>query len=387
LTRADACWGVESGRAIKVLFIEPWGERLGGAENFLWTFLRHVDRQHVTPSVVFLQPGPFEREVAALGLKTVVLPAGRLRQIHSLVRVVRQLARLLRADLPDLVINWSAKTQVYGALAAASAGIADRVIWWQQSVPNGHWLDRLATLLPARAIGCYSSLAQQAQQAHWPRRVTFVTHPGIDCPATLPKDDQMALRGRLGIPEHRFVMGIVGRLQPWKGQDRFLRALAGLRQRGHDVHGLVVGGDAGNFSPGYEGLLYELVRELGVERNVTFTGQVPEPGPYVQLMDVSVNASMGEPFGLVLLEAMALGVPVVAFAVGGPAEILDSGRAGVLVPAGYEASLVDGLERLVVDPGFRLQVARSGYQRYRDLFSAERMALELEHRLRDICAA
>jgi glycosyltransferase involved in cell wall biosynthesis len=134
-------------------------------------------------------------------------------------------------------------------------------------------------------------------------------------------------------------------------------------------------------------LLHQLVEELGLAGIVTFTGQVPDAGPYVQLMDISVNASIGEPFGLVLLEAMALGVPVVAFALGGPTEILDWGRAGVLVPVGDEESLTNGVEHLLIDRGFRLQIARAGYDRYRNCFSAEGMAVQLEHRLRELVAA
>jgi glycosyltransferase involved in cell wall biosynthesis len=372
---------------MKVLITEPRGERLGGSENFLWTFLRHVQLDRVTPTVVFLESGPFEREVAGLGFKTVVLPARRLRHIHSLASAIRELARLMRADPPDLILNWSAKTQVYGAVAALLAGMPDRVVWWQHSVPDGNWLDRLAALLPTRAIGCYSSLAEQAQRSQWPRRTTFVLHPGIDQPATISPGAQSVLRARLGIPQERFVVGMVARLQPWKGQDRFLRALATLLDRGHDVHGLIVGGNAYNLSPGYEAELHVLARQLGVDRRVTFTGQVPEPGPYFQLMDVSVNASIGEPFGIVLLEAMALGVPVVAFALGGPSEIIDAGSSGVLVPAGDQPSLVGALEQMVTDPTLRLRIARSGEQRFRTNFSAEPMARQMERQLQELCPA
>jgi glycosyltransferase involved in cell wall biosynthesis len=179
----------------------------------------------------------------------------------------------------------------------------------------------------------------------------------------------------------------VGRLQPWKGQHRFLRALAALRARGHNLHGLVVGGNAYGLSPGYEEWLHKLALELGIENSVTFTGHVPQAGPYLQLMDVSVNASIGEPFGLVLLEAMALRVPVVAFGLGGPAEIVDSGRSGILVPVGDEQALSAEVERLVVDLGFREQIGQWGYERFRTMFSAERMALQMERRLQELACA
>jgi glycosyltransferase involved in cell wall biosynthesis len=129
----------------------------------------------------------------------------------------------------------------------------------------------------------------------------------------LPEEARIELRNRLGIPAGRVVIGIVGRLQPWKGQHRFLRAVAALRARGHNIHGLVVGGNAYGLSPGYQEWLHKFAHDLRIENDVTFTGHVSDAGPYLQLMDVSVNASIGEPFGIVLLEAMALSVPVVAF--------------------------------------------------------------------------
>jgi hypothetical protein len=67
---------------LKLLITSPYGQRLGGAENMLGTFLRHVDQRRIEPMVVFFEPGPFEREVAALGIRTAVVPTGRLRQPH-----------------------------------------------------------------------------------------------------------------------------------------------------------------------------------------------------------------------------------------------------------------------------------------------------------------
>lgn len=365
-----------SAAVLKLVITVPWGVRQGGAENILWGFLRHVDRRRIEPVVVFLQAGPFEREVAGCGFRTTVIPAGRLRQVGSSLRVAHRLAALLRQERPDLLLNWSSKTQLYGALAAALAGMPGRVVWWQQGIPAGHWLERMATLLPARAVGCYSQAARDGQGRHRPRRRTFVVHPGIDVPVRCPEEDLRALRQRLAMQPGGVVVGIVGRLQLWKGQDRFLRALAELRRRGYDVRGLIVGGDAYGLSPGYDADLHKLARDLGLDGTVTFTGQVEEAGPYVQIMDISVNASLGEPFGLVLLEAMALGVPVVAFNAGGPAEILDA-SSGLLVPLGDEPGLAGALERLIVDPLFRRRLGAGGEERFRTRFTAARMTEDL----------
>jgi glycosyltransferase involved in cell wall biosynthesis len=369
---------------MRLLMTVPWGERLGGAENMLWTFLQHVDRSRVEPEVVFLEPGAFEREVAGRGIATHVLPAGRLRQAGQTGQVVRSLAALLRRQQPHLVLNWTAKTQLYGATAAMAAGMSNRVVWWQHGIPDGHWLDRLATLLPATMVGCSSRYSAEAQKRQWPRRRTFVVWPGIDCPALLSGEMRAALRQRLGIPADRLVAGIVGRLQPWKGQHQFIRALAVLRRRGHDIHGLIVGGDAYHLSPRYEPALQEMVRSLHLSDAVTFTGHVPEAGPYFQVMDIAVNASRSEPFGIVLIEAMALGVPVVAFDSAGPAEIIEPERSGLLVPGDDYNTLAGAIERLVVDSELRRGLAEQGRQRFLSCFTSQRMVDTLERRMEDL---
>jgi glycosyltransferase involved in cell wall biosynthesis len=360
----------------RVVITVPWGERLGGAENILWSFVRHVDPKRIDLTVVFLQPGAFQGEVASLGVRTVLIGSGRLRNVGLFVSTIRQLSVLMRNERPDVVLNWASKSQLYGAPAASLAGIAERVMWWQQGTPRGQWMDRLATLLPSRAVICYSASSEIAQGKLWPHRKTFVLHPGIDDSPAAQASEVASLRKRLGIPGGRVVVGIVGRLQPWKGQHHVLNATAELIKGGRDVHALVVGGNAYNLSPEYEPYLHRLVDELGLDGRATFTGQVADPGPYLQLMDISVNASDDEPFGLVILEAMALGIPVVAFASAGPTEIIESGLSGILIPKGEP--LTGSLERLVADPALRRQIGIAGRRRFLESFTADQMTKRLE---------
>jgi glycosyltransferase involved in cell wall biosynthesis len=360
---------------VKAVITVPWGARLGGAENMLWLFLSHLDRARMDATVVFFEGGPFEREVAALGYRTSVIETGRLREPHRLGSAVGRLTTMMRRERPDIVLNWVAKAQLYGSPAAVAAGLRDRVVWWQHGVPDRHWMDRLATLLPARALGCSSSTAARAQASLRPHRPTFVVHPGV-APAPSPNGHRP-----LELPPGRVVVGIVGRLQPWKGQHRFLRALADLRARGMDPHGLIVGGEAHGFSAGYEQELRQLVSELGLSDRVTMTGHVPDAGPYLAAMDVLVSASDNEPFGIVLLEAMARGVPVLAPAQAGPLDIVVPEESGLLVDSPQPAAIAAGLERLVADADLRRRLGAGGIERVRERFTAQHMAEELQRSL------
>lgn len=364
---------------MKLLITVPWRERLGGAEAMLWSFLQRMDRERLAPRVVFFEDGGFRRDVAAMGVPTAVLETGRVREVRRFGRAVRALSGLMKREQPDVILNWVAKAQLYGGAAAAVAGMSDRVVWWQHGVTTGHWMDRAASALPARAVGCSSSAAARAQGALRPHRRTFVVHPGVD-----PSSNGASPTAHVDIPSGRTVIGIVGRLQPWKGQHRLLQALGRLRDAGHEVHGLVVGGDAYGLSPEYPRQLRELIAELSLEDRVTLTGHVPDVAPYVRNMDVLVSASVNEPFGIVLLEGMAEGVPVVAVGDAGPLDIVEHGRTGMLVESPEPAHLAAALEPLLQDPHRRRALGEQGRERLLRDFTAESMAAKLQRHLEEV---
>lgn len=373
-------------KPLRVLIITPWGERLGGAEEMLWLALSTFDRKRLDASVAFLGPGPFEREVSELGIATEVIETGRLRQTGAAIGSVRRLAGLLRERDPDLVLSWSAKAHLYAASAATLARRGDRLVWWQHTTPDGHWMDRVATVLPARAIGCSSEAGRRRQAELRPRRRSFVVNPGIEV-GPEPGGGEASLRESLGIADGRLVVGIVGRLQPNKGQDRFLRALAELHDRGHDLHGLVVGGDAHELSPEYLPRLEGLIGELGLAEAVTLTGQVDDARPYLELIDIAVNASEQESFPLVLMEAMAAGAAVVAVGRDGRLDIVEPGVTGVLTESGEPSDLAAGIEQLIANAGLRATIVRRARQHCVERFTAARMSDLLCERLAEVACA
>ncbi len=366
---------------MRILVTAPWGERLGGAEAMLQAVIEGAREGGHEVELVFFEPGPWPTELIDAGFTVEVIHAARLRQAHRWLPTVLRLASIFRRRQPELILNWAAKTHLYGAPAAALAGMSDRLLWWQQAIPVGDWIDRCATLLPAVAVGCYSNAAAQAQQRLFPRRRTFVVGAGAPVPAA--PSGAAPLQLPPGVP----VVGLVGRLQPWKGQDRMLRAQALLRERGHEIHLVIVGGDSYGLSPGYAASLEPLAERLGLAGAVTMTGQVPDAGPYIEQLDILVNASDPEPFGIVLLEGMARGVAVVAVDSGGPGDFIEHRKTGMLARSGEPAALADALEPLLVSAELRAAVAQAGRERFlRDFTDAamcKRFFAELEALVRD----
>jgi glycosyltransferase involved in cell wall biosynthesis len=370
---------------VKVLITVPWpwDRRRGGAENVLWMFLRKVDRARVEPTVVFFQGGDFEHEVAGLGVKTYVLAGGRMRDVGKTLRAARELSRVLRREQPDFILNWTSHAQIYGALGGLWAGMGDRLVWRQHIVPgtesdSSEWIGRLATLFPARLVICPSKATAAAQHRLRPRRRTVVVNPGVEPLKQLAAGDLRSLRRSLGIPDGEMVIGIVGRLVPWKGQDRFLNLLADLRSRGHAVHGLIVGGSTLNIAAGFADTIRKLADRLDVSAHVTFTGQVQDAGPYLQLLDVALNLSHGEAFGVAIVEALSVGTPVVALDTGGPSEILADGTGGILVPPGQPERLRQAVEGLLSDGRARSRMSIAARQSFEHNFTAQRLASDFE---------
>jgi len=348
---------------VRILVTVPWGGRLGGAEAMLHTALAGARERGHEFEFVFFEPGDWPTELEQAGFRVELLSVGRLRQAHRWIGAVTALTRILRSRRPDLILNWAAKTHLYTSPAAVLAGMSDRVVLWQHSIPRHDWIDRVATLLPVNAIGCYCEEAARAQARLFPRRRVFVVPPGVSAPGPDPGPPPLDLPH--GVP----IVGLVGRLQPWKGQDRLLRAQALLRARGFHFHTVLVGGDAYELSPAYAKSLAPLAGDLGLADAVTMTGQVDDAGPYISQMDILVNASDPEPFGIVLLEAMAREVAVVAVDAGGPAEFIEQGRTGALARSGDPAALADALQSLLASPQLRHDVARAGRERYEREFT------------------
>jgi D-inositol-3-phosphate glycosyltransferase len=185
----------------------------------------------------------------------------------------------------------------------------------------------------------------------------------------------------------------VGRLVQRKGVDLIIQALPLLAEAGfNDVELLIVGGsgDALTLEEDPEAQrLHALAKELGVEDKVTLRGQVPRdamPGIF-RSADAVVCTPWYEPFGIVPLEAMACGVPVVAAAVGGLRETVVDQKTGLQVPPRDPEALADALGKLLADPALRAEMGRVGARRVRSRYTWDRIAADTEKAYRSVLAA
>ena len=177
-----------------------------------------------------------------------------------------------------------------------------------------------------------------------------------------------ALRREFGIPHGAPLVVCVARLEPEKGHRTLLQALARVRAGRPDLRALIVGEGSQRQA------LEEAARELGIAQAVQFTGFREDARTAIAAADVFALTSPAEPFGLVLIEAMALGRPVVATDAGGPREIVVSGETGRLTPPDDPQAVADALSDLIARPDERLRMGRNGRRRYEDHYTTRRMA-------------
>ncbi|HEX9896000.1 MAG TPA: glycosyltransferase family 4 protein [Gemmatimonadales bacterium] len=193
-----------------------------------------------------------------------------------------------------------------------------------------------------------------------PGRIALLSNPLTVEPGNLSAAERSRSRARYGIPPDLVLVGIVGRIVAWKGQLEFLRAAA-LALRQVPGSGAVIIGDVTDANDAYGRLLRDEVRQLGLQDRVWFTGFIQDPDEAYGLLDVLVHSSIEpEPFGLVLTEAMAYGIPVVAAGSGGPLEIVTDGVDGFLRDPRDVAAVGVLLAQLLRDPGRRARVGSAG---------------------------
>jgi glycosyltransferase involved in cell wall biosynthesis len=338
----------------------------------------------VDAHVILAEDGPLAERLRRDGVSVEVLPMreeargvtldrltpGRLPLAsvgHSSAYAARLAGRLRRLR-PDLVHTNSMKAAIYGALGARMARVP--VLW--------HLHDRIASdYMPAPAVSAVrlaSRILPDAIIAN--SRATLATVEPLSRPAAvIPCAVDLGLARAPSRPPGPLAVGMVGRIAPWKGQDVFLRGFAEAFPDG-EARATIVGAPLFG-EEAYERELHELAARLGVSERVRFAGFRDDVAAELAELDVLVHASViPEPFGQVVVEGMAAGIPVIAAGSGGPAEVMDDEVHGLLYAPRDSAALAGALRRLAGAPELRVRMGQAGLERARR-FAPARVAAEV----------
>lgn len=370
--------------APRILFIDH-APALGGAEHSLLLILKYLNRTQWQPLLV-CAGGPLAEEAIELGIPVHIQPMPRLRRssryLFDWFRGARAIAQTASRSDAALIYANTVRAAFYGALAAKWAGLPFiwhmRDFWLGESRPRYPWLDTWGKMLLCtmahRVIANSQAVATQLPCHHKVR----VNYNGVELERFDPCMDGQPFREQYHVPAHAPLVGMVGRLRPWKGQDRFLRVAAQVRARIPEAWFVIIGGAIFDPEDEYPQQLRKLAASLGIVDRVVFTGHLDDVRPALAAMDVFVHPGDPEPFGLVNIEAMAMGKPVIAFAHGALPEIVLDRETGLLVSAGDEAALAEAVIALLCDPSLRSRMGQAGRARVEAHFTALRMVEGVE---------
>jgi L-malate glycosyltransferase len=372
-----------------ILFVEHTSA-LGGAELLLLQVLEHLAPGRWEMHLA-CPTGPLNEAAASLGAEvhTVTLPRLRrsARFLGDWAGGVRKITSLVKAVRPVILVANTVRAMMYTAPAARLAGVP--LVWYRhdfwlgESQPRWCWADRLGKVVLCSATTAIIAGSHATARLHpYPKRITVV-HNGIKIKPVAPSEVGLTFRAEYGIPAGAPLVGMVGRLRPIKGQDRFLRSMAVVAKAVPSARFIVVGGEIFGLRDDYPAYLQGISRELGLigaagGDRVIFTGHLADPAPAMAAMDVFVQPGAAEAFGLVNVEAMAMEKPVVGFAHGGLPEIVMPGETGLLVAPGDEMALAEAVIALLRDPGRRTEMGRAGRARAVQEFNIERMVRGVE---------
>jgi D-inositol-3-phosphate glycosyltransferase len=232
--------------------------------------------------------------------------------------------------------------------------------------PEPAWRDRaeaeIVNCADAICVSCTEEERQFRRLYGDPKGRIEIVAPGVEHAFFAP-GDRTGARRALGLDPDRPLLLFVGRIQPLKGPDVAIRALASLRRHGHpDAQLAIVGGASGEHGDAETERAHELVDELGLHDHVTFVPPQPHHilSTYYRAADVVVVPSRSESFGLVALEAAACGIPVVASAVGGLLTLVDHGVTGFLVPERTAEAFAGAVGTILDDPELAEAMGRAG---------------------------
>lgn len=354
---------------MNVLIVVPWDQERGGVATVVNKLAKHLSENGHT--VAFLHPGETERPVSRttragypgfeLNLRSPYIPE---RSVRSRVafwltfpRTLYRLRQLLREQAIDIIsIHYPLQAFVYFAFCRWLLGTRLVVsVHGADLMPNGecpprrpialHWLIRSCDHLTAPSQHYLDSILGEFPYL---RERALAIHNGIDV-------EEFQSTARAEVPSDDTILCIAAH-NPKKGLDVLLQAMALVRARGVDLH-LVLLGD-GPLRPELEAQ----AQQLCISDLVRFAGfqDLPEVRHQLQRCRLFVLPSRSEPFGIVILEAMTYGKPVIATSVGGIPEFVTHRENGLLVPPDQPQLLADAICTLSGDPALQEALGRAG---------------------------
>ncbi len=341
---------------------------LGGLELTTLRLAKAMrERGHVA-LVIVPTSSPLQRRAMEMGISVEALePRWKYGDLVAAIR----LGRVFRKNRIDVVVLVQSK-DIHVASLASLMSSNTKLVFYQQMDSGYNKRDILHTWVYSR-LSRWISLTNGMRNSvltftRMPGESVDVVPLGIDLQQFNPaKYTRSQARTFFRLPQHDRIVGVLGRLDPQKGQEVLLRAVPALTRKHPNIH-IIIAGDETAGEPGYKARLENICRTLSIEKRVTFlpfTNDVPR---LMTALDIFVLPSYSETYGLVVIEAMAMKRPVIATNAGGVPEIITNGETGLLVPPRDSDALSGAIHSLLTNVRLRSRIIRSARSRALDRY-------------------
>lgn len=347
-----------------------------GSENSLLELVTHLDPKLFHLSVVLPDDGPLSQRLRATGIATISTPLCSLKARNPIpyLNTVWRLTGIIKRKGIDLVHSNCDLSGQYGIVAGRLAGIPTVCSTRNLLGPRAY---RRSFLSWADALVANSKAVAATWLPHSTQKRSIV-YNAVDLAKFTPTGCRDRQRHQWGLDEQTFVIAVIGRIAKSKGQDTFLYALKQVVAQAPRTHAFLVGSTEIDQSGDFMMTLKQIVRTLGLSEQITFVDAVESVQAFLEMIDLLVCPSIAEPFGRVLIEAMAMEKPVIASAVGGPLEVVVEGETGLLVQPSNSTALAGAMMKLMRSPEMSRAMGLKGRQRVQEMFSIEGHVEQME---------
>lgn len=336
--------------------------RQGGSERYVSELAKKGKKIGVHPHVIcFSEGGIFFEELRQSEIPLISFQLRTLYHPKTSV-LLMQLIRFVRDHRIQVIHSFQPNANILGTLVGcltrtpviiSRRSLGDfgslgskRLVWIQKNITN-----RMADRVLVNSLAVQEAAIRKEEIPS--EKVTLI-YNGLDTERYAPCSDKALARQSLGILPGDFVFGISSGLRPVKGVDVVIQGFSPVRRRYSNAR-LVIAGDGPE-----RNRLEALVQTLGLETSVIFLGTKSHMEAVYPLFDAFVLCSHSEGFSNALLEAMGMGIPVVATRVGGNIEMIEDGKTGFLVPPGDPAALSERMSLLLQDSTLTQTMGKEG---------------------------
>jgi L-malate glycosyltransferase len=369
----------------RIVFYTHTGQ-VSGAEKMLLLLIAHLPRSAFNSVLICPESGALSGAATKLGIQVYASSAINARYTYNPVLFIRYVwsmlgsLRALRSRFvslrPDII---HANTVRAGIVATvATAGTGARIVWHVHDMLPMHPFTLAIRMLAysssrIRVVGCSAAAARTILPVFRTANSPEIIYNGceLDCNA-LRETARIAKRAELDISREAFAVGIVGQITPRKGQLELVHAFAEVKAQLPNAVLIICGAPQFNNDVDYLASVSASVQRLNLERYVQFLGYRNDAREVIGALDLCVMNSRREPFGLILMEAIAMGTPVVSTDSGGQVELIRHGVEGELVKFGDQAELVRTIVRLAKDSDLRERYRGAGQVRIKECFTREK---------------